>query len=228
MLSLSDVTIPDSLGNEHLRQRVCALQGSSNGTNFQTLGAITVNDLRAVWNTRSSDTMRVVQRVAQFRVPAVGHVRFSVEPFLFKNPDHVVLIEEITLTDTSSTRLAKSGSHEVLPQGLSSSVEESLPLTYGLHQNYPNPFNPSTQINFDLPEAGNVSLVIYDVLGREVAKLVDSYHEAGYHSVTWNASSFASGVYLARFVARQIEGGRATDAKGSLRFSTTQKLVLTK
>jgi len=103
-----------------------------------------------------------------------------------------------------------------------------LPSTIALRPNYPNPFNPSTQFKFDLPEVSNVTLAIYDILGRQVAEPVKGEYEAGYHAVTWSASSFASGVYLARFTARQIEGGQATDAKGALRFSNTQKLVLTK
>jgi len=114
-------------------------------------------------------------------------------------------------------------------------TSRQLPSTFALHPNHPNPFNPSTQIRFDLPEASNVSLVVYDILGRQVLELVSGEYEAGYHSVTWNASSFASGVYLARFVARQIEGrrfdsssGQATDASGVVKLSTTQKLVLTK
>ncbi|MEK9137393.1 MAG: T9SS type A sorting domain-containing protein, partial [Bacteroidota bacterium] len=73
------------------------------------------------------------------------------------------------------------------------------PVRFELAQNYPNPFNPTTEIRFDLPDAGNISLVVYDVLGREVAELASGYREAGYHSATWNASAQASGVYFARF-----------------------------
>jgi len=208
VLSLCDVTIPNGIRNEQLRQRVCALQVSLNGRDFQTLGAITVNDLSALWKTRTSDTIRVVQREREFRVPAVGHVRFSVEPFFFNNPDHVVLIEEITLVDTSSTRLAKSASHEVLPQA------------FFLHPNYPNPFNPSTQINYDLPEPSQVLLIVYDVLGRKITELVNGTKEAGYHSAIWNASEVASGVYFVRFTA--------TDGSGNVKLSKVSKLLLTK
>lgn len=79
--------------------------------------------------------------------------------------------------------------------------------------NYPNPFNPSTKFNFDLPTAANVSLIVYDVLGREVAALVNGHHEAGYHSVTWSAtnqpgSASASGMYFARFVVTDAMGQR--------------------
>jgi hypothetical protein len=61
---------------------------------------------------------------------------------------------------------------------------------------YPNPFNNSTTINYSLPEAGNVQIMIYDVLGREVSKLVDETKSAGKHTITWNGSNNASGIYF--------------------------------
>lgn len=69
---------------------------------------------------------------------------------------------------------------------------------YKLLQNYPNPFNPSTIINFQLPSAGNVELKVFDVLGREVAILVNNYYESGNHSVELNANEYQlnSGVYF--------------------------------
>lgn len=62
--------------------------------------------------------------------------------------------------------------------------------------NYPNPFNPSTTISYSLPEAGNVQIKIFDVLGREVAKLVDETKNAGKHTIIWNGSNNASGIYF--------------------------------
>jgi hypothetical protein len=70
-----------------------------------------------------------------------------------------------------------------------------------LHQNYPNPFNPSTTIAYDLPEDGHVRLAVFDLLGRQVALLVDEVQPAGYRSVRLNASALASGVYLYRLEA---------------------------
>lgn len=111
-----------------------------------------------------------------------------------------------------------SGTITVSP---STGVDEgNKPLVYALMQNYPNPFNPSTQIRFDLPSAGQVSLVIYDALGREITGLVSGYNEAGHHSATWNASNYASGVYFARF--------NVTDAGGTVKYSRVSKLVLMK
>lgn len=64
-----------------------------------------------------------------------------------------------------------------------------------LEQNYPNPFNPFTTINFSIPEESTVSLKVFDVLGREVAMLVNTPLRAGFHSVSWSAKRFASGMY---------------------------------
>jgi hypothetical protein len=76
-----------------------------------------------------------------------------------------------------------------------------IPEVFALHDNYPNPFNPSTTIRYDLPEAADVSLVVYDMLGREVVRLVDGWLEPGYHQVVWQGHDqrgrpVPSGLYL--------------------------------
>ncbi len=71
-----------------------------------------------------------------------------------------------------------------------------------LHANYPNPFNPSTNIRFTLPEAGNVSLAVYDLLGSETASLLNAqYLAAGTHEYSFNAANLPSGMYLVRVTA---------------------------
>ena len=79
--------------------------------------------------------------------------------------------------------------------------KNSIPENPTLFPNYPNPFNPSTTIEFDLPKTGNVNLKIFNILGEEVVTLLSASLLSGSHSVEWNASNFASGVYLYRLQA---------------------------
>jgi hypothetical protein len=82
--------------------------------------------------------------------------------------------------------LSKEGDEEIL----------TTPVNFALEQNYPNPFNPTTTINYSIPEAGNVELKVFDVLGNEVATLVNEEKTAGNYIANFNASSFASGIYI--------------------------------
>lgn len=80
-------------------------------------------------------------------------------------------------------------------------ISDELPLNYELSQNYPNPFNPSTNINFSIPQPGNVKLSVYNVLGQEVATLINNYKPAGSYTITWNADKISSGVYIYKLEA---------------------------
>jgi hypothetical protein len=84
----------------------------------------------------------------------------------------------------------------------------TLPSEFALHQNYPNPFNPTTTIRFSLKEAGVTTLKVYDLLGREVATLVNEKLTAGYYAKPWNASGFATGVYFYK-----LTSGKSTQVK---------------
>jgi hypothetical protein len=79
--------------------------------------------------------------------------------------------------------------------------ESGIPQEYQLSQNYPNPFNPSTTIEFSLPSQSDVSVTIYDALGNELEVLFSGSKSAGTHSVNWNASNYASGIYFYRLNA---------------------------
>ena len=74
-----------------------------------------------------------------------------------------------------------------------------LPVEYSLEQNYPNPFNPTTTLSYSIPEQANVSLIIYDILGREVRTLVNEKKNKGTYEIKFDASSLPSGVYIYRF-----------------------------
>jgi len=79
--------------------------------------------------------------------------------------------------------------------------EDMVPTEYRMSQNYPNPFNPTTNIKFSVPATSNVRITVYDALGKEVARLLDSEMSAGSHQVTWNATNLASGIYFSRMEA---------------------------
>jgi pectate lyase len=96
---------------------------------------------------------------------------------------------------------------KIIANGIRTDVEapsEMMPKVFQVNQNYPNPFNPMTTIQYDIPDGGTqrvVSLRVYDLLGREVAVLVNGQKTAGPYQVTWDASAFPSGVYFYRLQA---------------------------
>lgn len=97
---------------------------------------------------------------------------------------------------------------------LNSYVVIGVPSSFNLSQNYPNPFNPSTKINYELAVEGNVSIKIFDNLGREVSTLINEFKTAGYYTLDFNASNLSSGLYFYRM-----------DAAG---FSKIMKMTLVK
>jgi hypothetical protein len=120
--------------------------------------------------------------------------------------------------DTSSVTLVR---------GTITGVNEMdmIPASFSLAQNFPNPFNPSTTIRFGLPQASNVTLRLYDALGREVATLLNEQRPAGYVQVLWNGANnngmrVASGVYFYRMEAQPVDGGQ--------RFVELKKMVMLK
>lgn len=88
--------------------------------------------------------------------------------------------------------------YDVVTSNEGDDFSSNIPQEIRLDQNYPNPFNPTTNIQFALPEASNIELTVYDMLGRQVSELFSGRKSAGFHTVTFDASNLASGVYLYR------------------------------
>jgi hypothetical protein len=125
------------------------------------------------------------------------------------------------ITGTDSCFAVFEGNNGVNAYGVSgcsgpvSSVEnEELPVNYSLSQNYPNPFNPSTTISFQIPQSGIVKLVVYDMLGKEVATLLNEEKTAGAYEVNFNVKNLASGIYFYTINAAN--------------FTSTKKMILMK
>ena len=93
-------------------------------------------------------------------------------------------------------------------------ISTEIPKDFSLSQNYPNPFNPGTKIRFALPKSSFVKLVIYDVIGSEVATIVNEQLNAGTYEADWSADKFTSGVYFYRLTTKS--------------YSQTMKMILIK
>jgi hypothetical protein len=122
-------------------------------------------------------------------------------------PDTTTIPTDTTSSDTTKRTVSSSGINDV-------ESSQTVVKVFGLSQNYPNPFNPSTVIKFSLPDKMNAKLTVYDMQGREVAQLVNTELEAGQHSVQFNASGLASGIYFYTLSAKNM--------------SATHKLLLLK
>jgi len=137
------------------------------------------------------------------------------DPLIIENPANIVDITgERTFTDepdagvdgedyiyyvTALSRNNVEGDFVKLDVTVVSAEDDGLVAqAFELEQNYPNPFNPSTEIRFTIPAAGQVQLTVYDVLGREVAVLVNRELAAGSHTATFDAAGLTSGMYLYR------------------------------
>ncbi len=146
------------------------------------------------------------------------------------NPSHLTLYLDslhvwdkiklrVTITDTSIynniTHYPDTGwvVMNVLPHILSVK-NENIPLTYNLAQNYPNPFNPITKIRYQIPEPAFVSIKIYDVLGNEIADLVNEEKNAGGFEIDFDGSELTSGIFYYRITAGN--------------FNQTKKMILLK
>lgn len=97
---------------------------------------------------------------------------------------------------------------------IETSDDPNLPTEFALYQNYPNPFNPETKISFALPEASEVRIDIYNIMGQKVATIAEGPYEAGTHNVTWDGSQSAIGIYFYKLISDD--------------FSQTRKMILLK
>lgn len=191
----------------------------TNGTTYQNQGRYQITYLPngedeteviySYWNTNSSAWM--LNSRQSYTYTAFGEVDVymfetysngNFNPWLrttytydSNNKLSIELTEEYT-SGSYQNEERKLYSYEPLSTGEKFIVED-----YSLQQNFPNPFNPSTTINFGLNAMSNVKLTVYNMLGQEVAVLVDKELPAGAHSIIFNASYLASGTYLYRLEA---------------------------
>lgn len=177
---------------------------------FDTLKVFDISDLNkpvlkhSVYSGASWDGSVVVENNYAYVAAEENGVRV----FDLTNP--LALIEIAYFKNTSSVRglavsngvvyaAVKGDGLSVFTNDLVTSVEESgnmNPSEFALMQNYPNPFNPSTVIRFTLPQASNVQLRVYNVLGQIVREIADGFYSSGVHTVSFDASGLSAGIYM--------------------------------
>ena len=111
--------------------------------------------------------------------------------------EHKMEMKFVKVTEKTVSRFTLT----INPTTTSAPIDGELPKVITLNQNYPNPFNPTTQIMYDLPQAADVRLDVFNIQGQRVATLVNAAQNAGTHNITFNAANFASGVYIYRLQA---------------------------
>ncbi len=139
---------------------------------------------------------------ATYAYPTNARLRFMCDAS--DNADDVY-IDQITFRGLTAGKVIPGGGGQGSVVLTQQPGEIELPVEFALSQNHPNPFNPMTTIEFSLPEAARVELVIFDTQGRRVATLADGEFAAGPHALQWNASGEASGVYFYRITAGEAQ-----------------------
>ncbi|MDX9857504.1 MAG: PKD domain-containing protein [candidate division Zixibacteria bacterium] len=110
----------------------------------------------------------------------------------------VTAVPHASLTYEPSSNLVTKACESGWVYGEGAGMSASLPHEFGLMQNYPNPFNPITEISFAIPSTSHATLKVYNITGQHIETLVDGVISAGFHTVTWDAAEYSSGVYLYR------------------------------
>ena len=117
------------------------------------------------------------------------------------SPKDYAFVDSDVLSGKYSYRLKQIDNDGKFSFSKTIEVDLGAPMKFELSQNYPNPFNPTTTIKFNLPEAGNVKLTLFNILGQELKTLVNEFKEAGVHTLNFDASELNSGMYLYKLEA---------------------------
>lgn len=180
--------------------------------------AIDYSNIHLVWRDSRDGEYEIFYKHSSDNGNSWGNdVRLTYDPFYSFNPD-ITLIDSTVHVVWYDTR---DGNNEIYykrnPTGnlvKITKINSEIPENYSLFQNYPNPFNPSTLIRYSIIQNEKVSLKVYNILGSEVATLINEHQNAGTYEVEWDASNYSSGVYFYKL--------------HTAKFIETKKMVLTR
>jgi uncharacterized delta-60 repeat protein len=199
-------------GNSDDRAQVLAIDNSGNVyVTGRSYGSGTYDDYATIkYNSQGEE-----QWVARYNGPGNYYYNDVAYALAVDNSGNVYVTGRSTSSKSSvyTTIKYSSGGADIVES------TSNTPVSYFLSQNYPNPFNPTTTIEYQLPKASKVTMKVYDILGREVATLVDDEVKSGYHTATFDGLKHASGIYFVRMTAQ------GSDAKPYIK---TMKIVLMK
>ncbi len=205
---------------------------SSDSISFTNV-EISQSDTSSIILTNNSDSTLLINEVYSsgsafslvqsppFSVPAHENISLTVkfEPNVEGETDGVIYLRSNRYTEMIAQTLFVRGTTDSV---FSSVNDQNVINNFQLYQNYPNPFNPTTTISYSVPFDSFVNLNVYDILGREVAKLVNSEKHQGKYNVVFNASRLPSGVYFYRIEVENKNSG------SKINYSDVKKLLLIK
>jgi hypothetical protein len=179
------------------------------GTNATCFDQGTLCDFRPSAAPAYRDTFRIKAQLGSGATMVVSwpsnlNSRFSGATIRFVGSSGVVNTDMMTNTSVDITDAGDPAVATIYTTFIIEDVgenESGLPTAFTLNQNYPNPFNPSTTIRFALPHTTLVTLIVYNMLGQQVAQLVNDQQQAGYHDAVFRGDGLASGMYFYKLVA---------------------------
>jgi glucose/arabinose dehydrogenase len=124
------------------------------------------------------------------------------------SPKEYSFIDENVTTGRYSYRLKQIDTDGNFEYSEIIEVEFDSPINYKLSQNYPNPFNPTTAIRYNIPEESNVTIKVFNLLGKEIDTIANGVQHRGFYEKTWNAERFSSGVYYVKMIAQSLSSDK--------------------
>ncbi len=202
------------------------LNGIPSEIEFVYTGSETINLFENAYDVETPDSLLTFSFEAEpDSVNAMINIKNGIATLTSKNGFKGDVSIKIIVTDADGGESEMTVTIKVKTDPTGTEQLDGIPDDYALFQNYPNPFNPNTTIRYGIPDVGdayhasrNVSLKIYDILGNEVATLVNEQQSPGYYEKKWNAENFASGIYFSVFIVNS----------GSHNIKEIRKMILMK